>query len=433
MKTCPACNLDFEDEFVFCPEDGARLDYNADLTSERIVSKTSAFLFRREVIATPTIQHCPVCQRDYPLTFSCCPVDGFRLSREKIIVARKQEEPAMIESGEEAAPSFADEMDAIALAAFVEVENPIAEPRWSPLIEKLESLKQPLMTATARLLNFYRRSIASRTESLSDIADDKSFDKSFNGQVAAIDFSFAVRATVVGLSLFGILVAYSVYDYLSRRPAVKPRIEKAERASETSPFIPTPQSARDYVEETPPQPVDADDSDDIEEREPRINAPTSPRKTKAERALLSYAPTRAVEPSKPAPRPAVTRESVPTVPVRSRSTGGQIDARLLRVRSVRTRPGVRYDLTFMLEDRADTTVRWERMIIATRSASGGAYTSRIPFYHRQGASGSLTFTVSVEMFGPKPADLKGRVVCTTIGSDRAGRQMTASFGANVAP
>jgi len=53
--------------------------------------------------------------------------------------------------------------------------------------------------------------------------------------------------------------------------------------------------------------------------------------------------------------------------------------------------------------------------------------------HRLGASGTLTFTISVELAGGREADWQGRVVCTTLGWDNRGGALQTSFGANLTP
>jgi hypothetical protein len=100
---------------------------------------------------------------------------------------------------------------------------------------------------------------------------------------------------------------------------------------------------------------------------------------------------------------------------------------------MRTASGVRYDLTYDLQDESGRHAQWKRMLISTRSASGVSHSEAIPFVHRLGARGALTFTVSVEMRGRSEADWQGRVVCTTTGSDYDGKPLLASFGTNVRP
>jgi hypothetical protein len=77
--------------------------------------------------------------------------------------------------------------------------------------------------------------------------------------------------------------------------------------------------------------------------------------------------------------------------------------------------------------------QWQRLLIGTRSTSGLAHSEAIPFVHRLGATGALTFTVSVEMAGRSEPDWQGRIVCTTLGWDNNGAPLQASFGVTVTP
>jgi hypothetical protein len=103
------------------------------------------------------------------------------------------------------------------------------------------------------------------------------------------------------------------------------------------------------------------------------------------------------------------------------------------MRARRTPAGFRYDLTFNMQEQAGRAAHWQRALISTRSASGASHSQAIPFSHRLGATGALTFTISVELTGRSEADWQGRVVCTTLGWDNKGTPLQASFGANVNP
>jgi hypothetical protein len=61
------------------------------------------------------------------------------------------------------------------------------------------------------------------------------------------------------------------------------------------------------------------------------------------------------------------------------------------------------------------------------------HTQALPFVHRLGGTGALTFTISVELTGRSETDWRGRVNCTALGWDNAGAPLQASFAANVAP
>ena len=103
------------------------------------------------------------------------------------------------------------------------------------------------------------------------------------------------------------------------------------------------------------------------------------------------------------------------------------------MRGLRTASGYRYDLTFNMQEQSGRSAQWQRILITTRSASGAAHTQAIPFVHRLGATGALTFTVGVELAGRTEADWRAHVVCTTLGWDNHDRPLQASFAANVTP
>jgi hypothetical protein len=100
---------------------------------------------------------------------------------------------------------------------------------------------------------------------------------------------------------------------------------------------------------------------------------------------------------------------------------------------MKTAAGVRYDLTFNMQEQAGRSAQWQRVLVSTRSTSGTSHSEAIPFSHRLGAAGALTFTISVELTGRSEADWRGRIVCTTLGWDNKGAPLQASFGANVTP
>jgi hypothetical protein len=445
MKNCPTCDLDFEDEFMFCAEDGSRLEYTVEFPHS--IPKQ---------IAPPVIKpapvsalYCPACQGEYPLTFTLCPIDGLRLAREKFSPTKKKEpaavepeilrrigvKPAFIKSS--VVESLVVEPPVVESSAidlqsrddrFAESLSEAQDVFSSPVAEEIPRLT---IREAAEAVYDEMAGAMSRIKTRLTVLRDQASKARIVGQQTARppDLRLAARVTVIGLSLFALLALYAAYDYVTSRPSLKPRAEKTEELAEVSPLIPTPEEARNYVEEDD-RPTD---ETEVAESGGRGRAAEAPR-SGATRQLLSNAERQPVSNAERQPKP-TQREAqhIITGPVPSQSTGGRIDARLLRVRSAKASPGVRYDLTFVLHEEAGDPVRWERLVISTRSAKGLNQTQTIPFRHRQGASGSLTFTVSVQMFGPSEADLRGRVLCTTIGADQSGRAMKASFGANVAP
>ena len=151
----------------------------------------------------------------------------------------------------------------------------------------------------------------------------------------------------------------------------------------------------------------------------------------AQRAPVAQPAPRAAQPASQGST--ALRQPTAAELVLPRGTYGQVEARLIGVRASRTASGYRYDLTFHLADQAGHATQWERLAITTRASSGASRQQQIPFYHRLGADGTLSFTVSVEMPGRAPSDWQGRIICTSIGSDSSGKTYRASFGANVSP
>jgi len=86
-----------------------------------------------------------------------------------------------------------------------------------------------------------------------------------------------------------------------------------------------------------------------------------------------------------------------------------------------------------MQEQAGRTAQWQRVLVTTRSESGFNRSGAIPFAHRLGATGALTFTISVELPGHSEADWRGRIVCTALGWDSKGDPLQAKFGANLAP
>jgi cytoskeletal protein RodZ len=115
------------------------------------------------------------------------------------------------------------------------------------------------------------------------------------------------------------------------------------------------------------------------------------------------------------------------------NANANVNMNLVRVRSYRTEAGVRYDLTFTMQQNEGRLIRWERLNLLTRSASGITHSEVVPFYQRLGTSGSLNFTVSVEMRGRTDADIQGRITCTGTGTDVEGRSIKTDFTTRVTP
>ena len=86
MKTCPVCGLHIEDEYVYCWEDGARLvrepvpnprslEFSTHSPSSESVSPDGDLAPAGSDFEANTdrVLCCPLCAREFPLTFSTCP------------------------------------------------------------------------------------------------------------------------------------------------------------------------------------------------------------------------------------------------------------------------------------------------------------------------------------------------------------------------
>jgi outer membrane biosynthesis protein TonB len=142
-------------------------------------------------------------------------------------------------------------------------------------------------------------------------------------------------------------------------------------------------------------------------------------------------------PQSRAPQPSSARPANSQVAVNrntdfSASSGNSaIALSLVHVRSYRTAFGVRYELTLNMQHQGERLIRWERLTLATHSVSGINHSETIPFYQRLAASGSMNFTVSIEMRGNGNADLQGRLTCIAMGEDVDGRAVRTSFQTRV--
>lgn len=444
MKTCPACHLVYEDRFIFCTRDGTILDSNTKVngSSTRRATKDSNSI-APDSLDSPVTAHkvmrCPVCAMEFPLTFTSCPSDGMRLVEKKPQprVVASQISPAVSEeivteelsstttSQVESVPEpvITDELEESLPESEVVIYPSEPEPEPPVLIEPV-----PEAEASNSFEDYY--SEPERRYVTAPLAGESKDDEPRSLKLAA-------KAVVAGLALIAVFALYFVYNAASQKPVAATTPQQEAYVEQPRVFIPTPEEARNYKDESEEAPSDEvipneeQNRDEATDRQIAKNIPSASEDSNTRR--------------KPAVEPAA-RESVPvtksevraarevdTGPVIPQSTEGRISSRLVRVRSSKIGAGVRYDLTFSLEEQTGRTVRWDRMLVSTRSSRGINQTQTLPFYHRQGADGSLTFTVSVEMKGGSDADWRGRVVCTTLGTDERGRAMQARFGASVSP
>jgi hypothetical protein len=150
-------------------------------------------------------------------------------------------------------------------------------------------------------------------------------------------------------------------------------------------------------------------------------------------AAIPPPPTEQPQPNRsPRPQIATNRQIDDDEPLRQPSNRS-VHMNLVRLRSYRTETGVRYDLTFNMQQQDGRVIRWERLNLFTRSSSGITHSEVIPFFQRLGSSGSLNFTVSVEMRGRAEADFQGRITCTGTGRDVEGQSIKTDFTARVHP
>ncbi|HKQ04068.1 MAG TPA: hypothetical protein VJ464_02970 [Blastocatellia bacterium] len=425
MKTCPECGIALRDEYQFCPEDGATLSQTP--ASARIEESPSA----KSQAVDAVVLYCPACAAEYPLTFTECPVHHTALTTHGM--------PTLVEGTKGA------EKDNTSAAGDARTAKSPAGRRLHLVSDETHSRRSALEAYEETLENLAQPPVkeASAPEELpSAVAPD---DDARRHRLLAI----GIVAALVVLALLGL---YAVISNASRRPTpstTKPASAKTI-SQQPSITIQTPQTASDYQNQASVNPPPADVSSDsgparaqnVEEPQPKTprhidEAPPAARRatdahTQAETLEPGDAPARHPQQAVSAQTP-TTRQPAATELILPRGTFGLVTARLAGVRAARTAGGYRYDLTFHMADHAGHATQWERLAIVTRSTSGATRQQQIPFFHRLGADGTLSFTVSVEMPGRGPADWQGRIICTSIGSDSSGKPCHASFGANVSP
>jgi hypothetical protein len=260
-------------------------------------------------------------------------------------------------------------------------------------------------------------------------ADDASSDRP--------GFRIAAIATVVALVIFAIVSLYGLVKHLTRRPA--PAVPQTASLTDVSaqplPFVATPDEAQNYREEQPAPkasaPAEPQTTSPSEPKQGVATSPVSKDQSVRKPTIGQLSPKAPV--STPPPQPERSSVSTPQAPVLPRANSGGFDSRLVRTRGTRTSAGYRYDLTFNMLEQAGRSAQWQRVLISARSASGTNHTTAIPFVHRLGATGALTFTISVELTGRTETDWRGRIVCTALGWDNGGALVQSSFGANVTP
>ncbi|MCI0490759.1 MAG: hypothetical protein L0229_29545 [Blastocatellia bacterium] len=377
--------------------------------------------------------YCPACAGEYPLTFQICPAHGLPLTKRKLGVIAIAPSNAGIQIAERGGeqPSESELIETI-----------IASDEAMPITQE-ETIGQPSLPPIQTVV----RSEESFEESAASIRRPTRQGELFGYELAYLEepgsdgaqsaerpgFRIAAIALVIALGIFAIVALYTIFSAGARRPSSDLNDADKEAAMlEPSPFIPTPQEARDYVEEEPGTAEPENTAPDKPTPEARPQRP-SPQSTQGSGAAAPD-PHRQTPQADPQPRPAPRRPVIDvSAPVPSQATDGRVYARLVRSRARKTPAGYRYDLTFNIQERAGRSMRWDRLNISSVSATGTRRDQTLPFPHYLGSSGMLTFTVSVEMAGNSEADWRGRIVCTGVGADNSGTPLRASFGATVAP
>lgn len=436
MKTCPVCALDLEDSYLFCPDDGSNLN---PLPRRSSVSESLSAPGPVDETAGAVVLYCPTCAAEYPLTFSSCPVHGVQLTKHRI--------PRSSRSASQLSEPGAGARATVARRQFPRDESRLTKP-----LTTLD-LTRPQIESP-RLITRKPDDVGSEfAANVAGNAVDPPANDTFGGGITAFDyqesgiesherrmerpgFRVAAIVTVIALALFGLVAVYTFVSNFSRRSpsSAGKTASTAQSAPQPLPFVATPQEAQDYKEETRVALLSTQaESEPAVERVRRDSASSSSTGQDLRKGPNGHAMPKAPA-ATPPPSPVTTaRVSNPPMPALPRGNSGGFDARLIRVRSRKTPAGFRYDLTFNMQEQAGRSAHWQRVLITTRSASGASHSEAIPFSHRLGATGALTFTISVELTGRSEADWQGRVVCTTLGWDNKGAPLQASFGASVTP
>jgi hypothetical protein len=261
-------------------------------------------------------------------------------------------------------------------------------------------------------------------------------------------FSIAAAVTAGALLVAATIAVIAVFSILHRRgPARAPEAAPPPAAAnQPEVFVPTPVAALDYAAATgdrataPAVDITSAITGTVgrPENDPTGKRVEEPGRTDrnpiagrpVERDSATATPGRVAAPP---PRVPETDSSPAVRPAPGRLNWDSVSSHLVQSRSVRTPRGLHYELTFNLQDQTGRQSYLKGLTIQTRSRSGATRTQAIPFSHRLGANGSLTFTVGVDMPGSGAADWGGHMSLLVTGTDGTGNPVQSRFGVPLAP
>jgi hypothetical protein len=256
--------------------------------------------------------------------------------------------------------------------------------------------------------------------------------------------SFSIAAALTAVALLGVAALAVIYMFsilhkrnLSPPPAPTPAVEgKSQPAVQKQPEIVV--ALPEFPETDPQQPVLT--APERPEAVPEHKAEASRSDALAKARGPNSGRAGSIEPRAPEPPNASTRpRSVTSEPrvdppvVRPRVDWDRLSSRLLSSRSSRTARGLHYELTFSLQDQSGRHAFLRGLTVSTRSSGGAVRSQSLPFNHRLGARGALTFTVGIDMPGRKPPDWQGHVSLLVTGTDSTGKAVESRFAAPLHP
>jgi len=416
MKICSTCAMTFDNRFLFCPEDGTALqDTESNQTMLEPASPDPLPGSAEHLADLRPIVVCTACASEYPPMFSTCPLDGAPLVEPRAIIA---------------APARAATVDSPPV-----VPQVVARPPELPVEPELSEPHSPEAPET---------NVINRRPVIAPSLDwETSSQSSFN---LAAAFTAGALIIAAGIAIVIIVSSWHRRPAAQQREAQQPAATQAAAPLQAEVYVPTPAAALDYVEpvaepqETVPAPMDKAAT---AERENEQSARRQVTGLSLNRSGVTDAarPSARAVPASPAPLPSPPepREQRslqryrPEPSVAAFDAAGLLRSHLVRSEAVPRPGGLHYQLTFSLENQSTRQSYFRSLTIQTHSSTGISRTQSLPFSHRLGPSGNLTFTIGVDMPGRSPLDLAGHVSMRVSGSDADGRPLDARFGAPLRP